>query len=232
MECPLCFELYDENQRKPFSINPCGHHFCNSCLGKINKKTCPTCRGKLQSKTLNRGILDLINSETSIQDGTKPNNKKIKLLQDSLIEEVENMISEWKNRKENEMKIFNKKIKSLIDDVEKDKVIKIAKVEADSQQIINRLRLVETNFNRDSLEEIESFLKPLKKSQEHIKDSNESKLALELAENLKEEIKVKLPAIQNLEEFCSPFVYVSNLNGENVIGNLVKSLDGLHMIVK
>ena len=201
MECPLCFELYDEIQRKPFSINPCGHHFCNTCLGKINKKSCPTCRGKLQSKTVNRGLLDLINSETSIQNGINHNNKKIKLLQNSLIEEVENLIGEWKSRKENEMKIFNKKIKSLIDDVENDKVLKISKIEADSQQIINRLRLVENNFNRDSLEEIESYFKRLKKSQEHIKDSNESKFALEHAEKVKEEIKVKSSAIQNLEEF-------------------------------
>ena len=154
--------------------------------------------------------MDLINSKTSIQDGK--NHKKINLLQNSLIEEVENLICVWKNRKENEMKIFNKKIKSLIDDVEKDKRSKIAKIEADSQQIINRLRLVENNFNRNSLEEIECYFKYVKKKQEYIKDSNESKLALELAENLKEEIRVKSSEIQNLEEFCKTNVIQLTMN--------------------
>ena len=232
MECPLCYELYDENQNQPYSVNPCGHSFCNICLGKINKNNCPTCRCNIQSKTLNRGLLDLINSKTSIQEGTSHKNKKIKLFQNSLIEEVENLLGEWKSRKENQVKIFNKKIKSLIDDVEKDKVMKIAKIEADSQQIINRLRLVENNFNRESLEEKESYFKCVKKKQEYIKDSNESKLALEHAENLKEEIRAKSSEMQNLEEFCRPFSHASNLNGESATGSLVKSLDIFQAIIK
>ena len=63
MECLLCFEFYDDGKHKPHSINPCGHHFCATCLDKIKNKTCPTCRGNIQSKTLNRGILELINPE-------------------------------------------------------------------------------------------------------------------------------------------------------------------------
>ena len=180
--------------------------------------------------------MDLLNPEKLFQEGNNSNsnsNKKIRLFKHSLNEEVENFFNEWKMKKENEIRKFKAKIKSLIDDVERDKVLKIAKIEADSQKIINRLNLVETIFKRDSEEEIEKYFLSVKKSQESIKNSNESKLVLQHAEILKEEIKAKSNEIQNLEEFYRLFIYSSNFNGEHVIGRLVKhQSDGFYTLIK
>jgi hypothetical protein len=231
MECLLCFEFYDDGKHKPHSINPCGHHFCATCLDKIKNKTCPTCRGNIQSKTLNRGILELINPEVLV-DGNN-NNKKIRLFKYSLIEEIENCLGEWKLKKENENKKFKTKIKSLIDEIEKDKALKIAKLEADSQKIITRLNAIENVFKRDTEKEIETYFLSIKKRQEQLKNSNDSKLALEHSEALKEEITKKSGEIQNLEEFCRPFVYMKNFNGEHAIGNIVKfQNEGVYMLIK
>jgi len=235
MDCVLCYELFDESQYKPYSINPCGHYFCKVCLDKIKNNKCPTCRGNIQSKTLNRGILDLINPEKLIQDGKNDNinNKNIRLLKHSLIEEVENLLNEWKTKKENEIQKIKLKIKSLVTDIEKDKLLKIAKIEADSLKIINRLNHVENVFNRDIKQEIEAYALNVKMSQENIKNSSESKLALQHADILKEEIRTKSVEIRNLEEFWHPFIYLSNFNGENAIGNIVKSKnDGIYVLIK
>ena len=49
MECPMCYELYDDTERIPRNLN-CGHTYCESCLIKtvlVKKRIeCPTCRTK------------------------------------------------------------------------------------------------------------------------------------------------------------------------------------------
>ena len=51
MECPSCFELYDDKERIPRNIT-CGHTYCQDCLNKFfhEKKRieCPCCRLKLE----------------------------------------------------------------------------------------------------------------------------------------------------------------------------------------
>ncbi len=74
MECKICLHKYDVVVRVPYSINPCGHCYCISCLNKIISQHCPTCRGKIASKTINRAILELITNtspDTSSQSQTK-----------------------------------------------------------------------------------------------------------------------------------------------------------------
>ena len=60
MECSLCLNEFECYQRKPFTVNPCGHYFCLSYLNKIENKKCSNCRGTIESSTLNRGILDIL----------------------------------------------------------------------------------------------------------------------------------------------------------------------------
>lgn len=51
MECPNCFEVYDERERIPRNL-PCGHTYCEVCLGQFivfqKKLECPVCRIKLE----------------------------------------------------------------------------------------------------------------------------------------------------------------------------------------
>jgi hypothetical protein len=224
MECFLCTELYDANTHKPYSLNPCGHHFCVSCLEKTGTKTCPTCRGTIQSKTLNRAVLELITPETNMQG---------KLLKHSLIGETESLLSEWKTKKESEMKKFKEKLQSLKFEIEKDKIEKITKLEMNSEKLIIYLNAVESICTKDNVKEIEKFSLNVKYSQEQVKKSDESKLALQLAECLKNEIAKKSTEIQNLDEFVQPFSYLKNFNGEHAIGSLVKcQMDGDFVQIK
>ena len=52
MECPSCFELYNDGERCPRNL-PCGHTYCEHCLNQIlyikKKIECPVCRSKLSA---------------------------------------------------------------------------------------------------------------------------------------------------------------------------------------
>ncbi|OMJ93855.1 hypothetical protein SteCoe_3044 [Stentor coeruleus] len=46
MECPLCFEVFNDKLKKPRNLD-CGHTFCEQCLNKLytnNTIVCPSCR--------------------------------------------------------------------------------------------------------------------------------------------------------------------------------------------
>jgi hypothetical protein len=72
MQCQICFESYDNDTHKPFTINPCGHYFCVKCVNEFNKPQyewpnpqiipakCPMCRVNIESTVINRAILDMM----------------------------------------------------------------------------------------------------------------------------------------------------------------------------
>lgn len=43
MECMLCFELYNEQLNKPYSLYKCGHTYCISCINSLREHRCPMC---------------------------------------------------------------------------------------------------------------------------------------------------------------------------------------------
>jgi len=43
-ECELCLEIYNQFERKPFSLVPCGHCICSKCSKCLERNVCPFCR--------------------------------------------------------------------------------------------------------------------------------------------------------------------------------------------
>ena len=170
-------------------------------------------------------MLELINPETKIHG---------KLFKHSLIGETVSLLDEWKKKKEYEMAKFQEKLQSLKIDIEKDKNEKIAKLEMDSEKLIMYLNAVQSICTKDNDKEIEKFSLSVKDNQEQVKNSDESRLALQLAESLKNEIARKSTEIQNLDEFAQPFSYLKHFNGEQAIGSIVKCQndDGVYMQIK
>ncbi len=58
-ECDLCVEPFNQYDKKPYSIVPCGHTMCLVCLTKLehNKLPCPFCRELTESKIPNWEII-------------------------------------------------------------------------------------------------------------------------------------------------------------------------------
>jgi hypothetical protein len=78
MECKICFEKYDQQLRKPVSIN-CGHSFCKTCLSSLkvsNSYACPTCRQSITNEQPNYTVLDLLEYEAIEDYNTETNANK------------------------------------------------------------------------------------------------------------------------------------------------------------
>jgi hypothetical protein len=76
MECSICFNKYDNAQHKPYVIHPCGHCFCSKCLAGLASQLCPNDRGKIESKTLNRAILELVEENHRTSSNVNQTNRK------------------------------------------------------------------------------------------------------------------------------------------------------------
>ena len=82
MQCQICFESYDNDSHKPFTINPCGHYFCTKCVDEFNKTQCiwpnpqiipakcPVCRVDIESTVINRAILDMMMNKEDAARGS------------------------------------------------------------------------------------------------------------------------------------------------------------------
>ena len=70
MECKICFEKFDECERKPFTLIPCGHTFCIFCIENLKhmKNDCPLCRKQILSETLNYALIDFMNASVEKPD--------------------------------------------------------------------------------------------------------------------------------------------------------------------
>ena len=45
-DCVVCYEQYNDSNRKPQVLIPCGHTICGECLGSITN--CPKCRKNIE----------------------------------------------------------------------------------------------------------------------------------------------------------------------------------------
>jgi len=54
-DCIICFTRYNDSNRKPNLLIPCGHTFCEKCLKSI--KTCPTCRTAIERTGINYALI-------------------------------------------------------------------------------------------------------------------------------------------------------------------------------
>lgn len=56
-DCELCIESYNNYDRRPFSLVPCGHALCLSCINNLQKSICPFCRSRYENKIPNWEII-------------------------------------------------------------------------------------------------------------------------------------------------------------------------------
>lgn len=65
MNCKICYESFDLNQRRPFTLIPCGHCFCIVCLSRLTEAICPNCRNPIIDKKVNYSIIDFLEEDTT-----------------------------------------------------------------------------------------------------------------------------------------------------------------------
>lgn len=73
MECPACYNVFDEKKRTPRNLN-CGHTFCETCLLQLQHSkifACPICRKdnkgfKAMSLPKNYIVLELLQKQNEV----------------------------------------------------------------------------------------------------------------------------------------------------------------------
>lgn len=64
-ECPISLDTYNDKERKPIVLVPCGHSICEECLEKLTNKVCPVDRKPFTSTTINYSLIGSLNDKTA-----------------------------------------------------------------------------------------------------------------------------------------------------------------------
>lgn len=77
MDCKICFEEYDNFERKPFSAMPCGHSFCRECIDNLKKEKydCPICRNPIVSSAPNFSLMEILSMKSENFTANSQNNE-------------------------------------------------------------------------------------------------------------------------------------------------------------
>jgi hypothetical protein len=61
-DCTVCYLIYDNNERFPMILVPCGHSICKECTQLMNSLTriCPFCRERSQMTLKNYQLVELL----------------------------------------------------------------------------------------------------------------------------------------------------------------------------
>lgn len=71
MECKVCLDLFNSNNKVPIVLIPCGHTVCNLCT--IGLITCPFCRSDIKSLVINWIMLQSSDEATNINQTIETN---------------------------------------------------------------------------------------------------------------------------------------------------------------
>ena len=216
MDCAVCFNKYDNDKHKPYSITPCGHCFCLTCLNSLTNKKCPVDRIDIENKIVNRGILDLITSPSS-----NKSKSILTTLKKSLLTEMKKLEKEMGTTCTKKLKYLDDLAESIRAEIEKDKIEKINCLERDAKTVLHKLDEVKKNLAKQCNEEVNAnfFSQVIKSSQKLVQEADSSKAATENSENIKKQMRQK---IKILEEIGFQFQSNQKFSNENTIGQIIE----------
>lgn len=64
MDCEICLEEFDHTIHRPYSLSPCMHTLCITCLKNLNEKKCPLCTKVINGENTNWTLLKLVPEST------------------------------------------------------------------------------------------------------------------------------------------------------------------------
>ena len=65
MSCVICEDTYNETDKRPMTIFPCGHTYCRLCLSQLHNNQCPECRAKIEQTTTDFAVLKQLANQSS-----------------------------------------------------------------------------------------------------------------------------------------------------------------------
>jgi hypothetical protein len=141
MECSICTEDFEETElKRPFTLSPCGHCFCMGCLNRLTLNRCPECRRFIEQKTLNRGLLSLI-------EKNKATSTKMPKLFDTLLNEVDDLKAQLKQSLDKKLKDNKTSIDQKRENMTKETQTKKTELECKKNELQCQINEVECKMN-------------------------------------------------------------------------------------
>ncbi len=67
LNCEVCYDVFNEKERKPLSLVSCGHTFCSSCISKLTSRLCPICKTYYNQTITNWTLVYLLPKQANLQ---------------------------------------------------------------------------------------------------------------------------------------------------------------------
>ncbi len=198
IDCIICYENYNDSNRKPYLLIPCGHTICGECSESIDN--CPKCRKKSEGKVEN---WDLIPSAIPEQNNPLWVSLRKYLVID--VDEKEEELFKALEVKKNEQQNKAKAIKTKIQDEANHKIESILKkndelireVDMQDSKISSELDKI-FQKNQKYIEEESKFIKAKVESHK-LNDLNELESLKKKSDELKNKIVTKSNEIKNIK---------------------------------
>lgn len=120
MNCDICFEFYNKDERRPMTILPCTHTFCYQCLNELKKLKykCPKCKKHITNEIPCYALLNLMDMKSDVYSEFKQQIyervKDIKETQEQLRSECEFKLEQTSNEISSIKSEINKRTSKLI----------------------------------------------------------------------------------------------------------------------
>ena len=221
MECSICEENYNENEKKPYLLSPCGHCFCLSCTDQLIDRSCPMCRTYVESKTLNRGLLDLLN-------GSKMRPKTVIIRESKIFESFEKLFTsmdELKNslklKLDEKFKQSSELVQEKQEEIENEMSRKASLLHSDREKLLAQLSEYEKSYNKEvsecvSLANVEAEVSEFERdfSKLNLNELNER------SNKIQKMLHRKMHVLEKIKPLTVKFDGVTEREGENRVGKI------------
>ena len=157
MECKICMQDFDENNRIPYTLNPCGHYFCIICLNSLPSKLCPLDRLRIDGKIVNRAILDMLSmppvlaqassNATSNASSNTTRLKHVEYLERTFFGKLEHFEKAYNNEIIKKLSESQSVFEALRKKIDENTDEKIQKLLCESEKLKAEVKLAEDNVN-------------------------------------------------------------------------------------
>ena len=207
-DCVVCYEQYNDSNRMPHMLIPCGHTICRECLGSITN--CPKCRKNIERTVEN---WDLIPSNDQTNDPFWVSFRKYLVIDvDDKQKELSKALEEKQNEKQNKANVIKSKIqdeanviKSKIQDEANHKIESIIKK---TEELVHAVNIQDSKIssdlekifqkNQNDIEQESKFIKA-KVDSHQLNNLNEVESLKKKSDNLKNKIATKTNEIINMK---------------------------------
>ena len=191
-DCVVCYEQYNDSNRKPQVLIPCGHTICGECLGSITN--CPKCRKNIERTVENWDLIPSNDTKpsaphqmSSINDQTNDpfwvSFRKYLVID---VDDKQKELSKIQDEANHKIESIIKKTEKLVHAVN----MQDGKISSDLEKIFQK--------NQNDIEQESKFIRA-KVDSHQLNNLNEVESLKKKSDNLKNKIATKTNEILNMK---------------------------------